>query len=597
MLRLKQRLIRSLTALRRRGFGFILYLAVGYLIPKIAYHLLYRIPRPRLRQILLIGNVAIVFLAVAGLALLFNFLTSLAIVLSAVAIGQLVRLGVRKVEILKMQRKARLFTERARSHYSENTFTSWEEFPLSNRTRKAIDAQKDAHPEDHLVIGRFDDDGKVLGVFGELPDLGLDKIEGTNFVERNRYSIDLVLIDDKVLIRKDFRKDKIHFIKEWYCLSLLYGKANVSTIYSADASLCVLYKNFILGRKVRDILIDRGARIRDVDIEKDPEIKKLDPITRAEIFSERGRALLGQCFSENFLKKLEQQVNCVHCRGITNFGFTIGNVIVDQEENPWFFDFEGAKVFKSLRSLTFAYRRDQDRIKFNRFYGDRLLTESSARSLLSVESSRKLSETKTMGLYAPIDYGNGLALGGLGSTETGTGRWECFNKYIVPQLVKGKRVLDLGINNGLMPIMMLKSGALEVIGVELSPELVARARLSQRIFEWRDMREYALTIYNCDMLNILDSDWGRFDVVSAYCSLYFLEAEDMARVVNRASKLSSVFILQANLRVKEAADGRAERATTGFLKELLEDNGFDNMEVFAPAGYPRPLIVGKATRN
>jgi hypothetical protein len=452
-------------------------------------------------------------------------------------------------------------------------------------------------PGGELVIGHFDDDGRVLGVYGDLPGLGLETVQEAEFVKPSRYSTDVVLVDDKVLIRKDFRGNSAPFVREWYCLSRLYSKANVSAVHHVDEKRCLLYKNLIPGRKIRDTLIDAGAKIRDLDLGEDPETAGLDPVARAETVSARARALLPVCFSEQFLRDLEQQLDQVHSEGITGFGFTIGNVIVDQHEKPWFFDFEGARIFESCRGLIFAYRRDQDRRRFNRHYGERLLTEQSARRALSSEAGKTLSKTKTQGWYGPIDFGNGLTVGGIGSTDTGQGRWEYLNRRVVSPLVRGKRLLDLGTNNGCMAIGMLRAGAREVVGVELSPELVERAKLVQRVFEWRDMRPYPMALHNCDILEILKADWGCFDVVTAFCSLYFLDANAMARVTQRVSELAPVFVVQANTRVPLADDGRAGRASLSFLKELLERNGFPRIDIHAPKGYPRPLLVAKTVSN
>ena len=137
---------------------------------------------------------------------------------------------------------------------------------------------------------------------------------------------------------------------------------------------------------------------------------------------------------------------------------------------------------------------------------------------------------------------------------------------------------------------MLRAGADEVVGVELSSVNVGIAELVQRIYEWRDMRRYKLHIHNCNMLDILHEDWGAFDVITAFCSLYYLPADDMARIVHRSSELGSTMVLQANMGTKNPA--KSEKASIGFLKRLLEDNGFPQVEVLALPGYSRPLAVG-----
>jgi cyclopropane fatty-acyl-phospholipid synthase-like methyltransferase len=158
----------------------------------------------------------------------------------------------------------------------------------------------------------------------------------------------------------------------------------------------------------------------------------------------------------------------------------------------------------------------------------------------------------------------------------------------------GKRVLDLGSNNGVMPLMMLRSGAREVVGLELSPELAELSQLVKRMFEWRDIKKYSFDIRNSDMREILRADWGKFDVVTAFCSLYYLTTEDMAKVVRKASELSPIMVLQAKTDTRpEAAENKAEKSSVGFLRKMFEENGFPFVQVYGPKNYSRPLLVGR----
>jgi 2-polyprenyl-3-methyl-5-hydroxy-6-metoxy-1,4-benzoquinol methylase len=285
---------------------------------------------------------------------------------------------------------------------------------------------------------------------------------------------------------------------------------------------------------------------------------------------------------------VERQLDLIHMCGVANIGVKKEDIIVDTTGVPWFTDFERARTFRSTSSVAFAFMRDQDRVKFNQLYGRNLMTERSARVALAAQVAKVQEE---QGWYSPIDFGNGFIVGPIWITSHGPGRWEFLNKHVVAPLVTGKRVLDLGSNNGVLPMMMLRAGAREVIGVELSLFHAEAIELVRRIYEWRDMRRYRLTVYNCDMLEILRRDWGKFDVVTAFCSLYYLQADDMARVVYKVSELAPVMVLQANTLSKPT--DRREKASLVFLKKLLEDNGFPKVEVFAPPDYNRPLLVGR----
>lgn len=495
--------------------------------------------------------------------------------------------GMRGMEIFYLQKQARGLFKRVQSAYTDQTFTSWIDWPVKAQTRKAIEAAKKTNPGQEMVIGRIDNDGRVLGLFGELP--GLKNTSEADFEKKRQYLLEIVLINDQVLVRKDFCNNRFSFVREWYNLITLYGQANVPAVYKVDENRFWLYKNLIPGRTIRDILVDADAKILTVQTKNDPELMELNKASRIEAVWGRGRRYIKSSFSNKFMSELEDQLDKIHACGVTGVSLTFGNIIVDSKNSiPWFIDFDRARVHRSTSGLIFAYRRDQDRVKFNKIYGRDLMTEQSAREALVKHVHDE------PGWYAPVEFGGGLTIGGFWSTDSGIGRWKFLNKDVVAPLVVGKRVLDLGCNDGVMSMMMLRSGAREVIGVEISPVFTERAKFVHKIFEWRDMKKYSFHTYNCNMLKILEADWGRFDLVTAFASLYYLQAEDMAKVVRKVSELVPVMILQAKTDTRaEAAEDKARKSSVAFLKELLEDNGFPKVETFGPPNYNRPLLVGR----
>jgi hypothetical protein len=84
----------------------------------------------------------------------------------------------------------------------------------------------------------------------------------------------------------------------------------------------------------------------------------------------------------------------------------------------------------------------------------------------------------------------------------------------------------------------------------------------------------------------LNRDLGTFDVVTAFCSLYYVPEDDMARIIRKAASMNAVLILQAN----EAVDNLP--AKTLDLHRLMRDNGYPEIAVHTPAGFARPLLVG-----
>jgi len=280
---------------------------------------------------------------------------------------------------------------------------------------------------------------------------------------------------------------------------------------------------------------------------------------------------------------VESLLNAYHRLGLTGLRHVADHLVSTTSGS---YRFAGHKDVRWRRPGSLAWRRERDRDRefFNRRLGLQLLTETTARQTLDAQR-RKLPEGWFRD-YAPIDFGGGVSVGSFVVTDSGTGRWDFFNGRIVAPLVAGKRVLDLGSNNGSLPLMMLRAGAKEVVAVEFTPAIADFARLSARILSWRDMRSYDIDVLTGDMRLFLTKDLGTFDVVTAFCSLYYLPEEDMARIIRKAASMQAVLILQAN----EAIDNLP--AKTLDLHRLMRDNGYPEISVHTPAGYARPLLVG-----
>jgi SAM-dependent methyltransferase len=239
--------------------------------------------------------------------------------------------------------------------------------------------------------------------------------------------------------------------------------------------------------------------------------------------------------------------------------------------------------------VRFQVERDRDRAAFNQRYRLSLLTEGTAREAL--REAREQLPAGWFQEYAPIDFGGGVSVGRFATTDSGTGRWDVFNRDVVAPLVRGRRVLDLGSNNCSMPLMMLRAGAAEVVAVERSPRLAEAARVNARVFEWRDLRPYDLHVHVGDMRDVLRRDLGRFDVVTAFCSLYYLDEPDMGAVISHVARMGATLILQSNEAAESIPASRAAR-----LKELMEQNGYPDVRLHTFGEFARPILVGVPAR-
>ena len=63
----------------------------------------------------------------------------------------------------------------------------------------------------------------------------------------------------------------------------------------------------------------------------------------------------------------------------------------------------------------------------------------------------------------------------------------------------------------------------------------------------------------------------------------------MARIVRTAASMGAVLVLQAN----EAIDNLPAKAAD--LLALMEQHGYSKVDLHAPVGFVRPLLIGRLT--
>jgi len=261
-----------------------------------------------------------------------------------------------------------------------------------------------------------------------------------------------------------------------------------------------------------------------------------------------------------------------------------GNIIVG-DDKIYMCDFDGAEVFQS-NTRRFVRTRELDRDKFNYYFGTNLQTTTVLRSNIDA-MSREIDGL----INTPIYFGNDYGAGEIGSIELGSGKW-LFIKSELPDM-RGKTVLDLGCNNGMLPLEMLRAGARKVTAYELDPSYFMFARLSHQWFEMVDNRAYDFELVQGYMHEACDRDLSSYDVATSFCSIYYEEPEEMKRIVTTLSKIVKVFVVQCNENPDEHNGVLLERSSRPYLRALLADNGFPNQHVFAPDYYTQPLIIAR----
>ena len=200
--------------------------------------------------------------------------------------------------------------------------------------------------------------------------------------------------------------------------------------------------------------------------------------------------------------------------------------------------------------------------------------------------------------FTHVDFGYGVIAQStswpdapLDSTHMGVTKFEHIIKRNLPNL-QGRRILELGCNAGLVSIHMCRLGAREVIGIDSErtwPKWKEQAEFVRRALELRCGSRYNTVYHDLDMKSVPDRDFGEFDAVIALNCLYYLEEEDIGRVMRHASEIAETFVVQCNTSDHTSRLGKRPRPE--FMADMLRRNGFAKVSVDWPWGEPRKKII------
>ncbi|MBZ0112993.1 MAG: lipopolysaccharide kinase InaA family protein [Thermoanaerobaculia bacterium] len=426
-------------------------------------------------------------------------------------------------------------------------------------------------------VGRIDNDGRLLS---PQPFAGFHRVTEAEFVARRRFDLDIRNTPNGPTVVKCYRRDRQAFSRELEALRRLEREGvPAPRVVGFERMSLTLQKTLVQAPTLRQILVDRGARILTCQIEE--EAGEEGPKIDHEEVWRRGREALAE-LDPAIPGQLALLLEQIHNAGVTGASITFGNVCLDEDLGPVLIDFDKAQVHRRTSTLAFAAGRDHDRRLFNRIYGSDLLTETGA--------ARLLKEVSSTG-YAPLDLGQGLFTKGCWSIDSGTGRWEYLNRRVLEPIIQGSRIVDLGSHNGVMPLLMLRDGAEAVVAFERNLESARISRLTHRLFEWRYHQPFDFRVINNDMLAGLRSLRGEFDVITSFCSLYYLSEVEMLEAAVLARSLAPVFVVQAKTDTRAGAGSKAIKSGDDFLKDLLLKAGFSTVERFGPTGYSRPILI------
>ncbi|OHD15224.1 MAG: hypothetical protein A2Y38_04185 [Spirochaetes bacterium GWB1_59_5] len=189
--------------------------------------------------------------------------------------------------------------------------------------------------------------------------------------------------------------------------------------------------------------------------------------------------------------------------------------------------------------------------------------------------------------YHSIDLGDGLLIGQGDTGELGVGKWDFIIKRSLPD-VEGKRVLDAGCCAGVYSIMCCRSGAREVVGVELSDEKYDQAVFIKSYLGWKEKKEYPITYIHDNLWNALETDLGEFDLCIAGNIVYHMKT----RAVEFLGKLRD-----RGKRLLISGYKTTPGGTAADLRDAMERAGWLVTSVEDIEGYISPVLTGERVED
>jgi SAM-dependent methyltransferase len=210
--------------------------------------------------------------------------------------------------------------------------------------------------------------------------------------------------------------------------------------------------------------------------------------------------------------------------------------------------------------------------------------------------------------FVHTNFGNGIVARSTSwpdappdSPNMGLSKFDYIIHRNLPDL-QGKRILEIGCNAGVMSIHMARLGAAEVVGIDSEaswPNWRMQAEFVQGALEWRCCTSYNVRYQECDMRRLPQLDLGRFDVVLALNCIYYIEEDQIRRLVRHLSMITDRLLVQCNTRDHPKL-GR--RPSPAFNAQVLRENGFPDVTIdwpwdrpwrgIWPRRYMRPVVVG-----
>jgi hypothetical protein len=201
--------------------------------------------------------------------------------------------------------------------------------------------------------------GTIDGFWDSPPD---------DFLPRKRHDVQVVAVNEIVGIKKNYRGKKMEFLNELRNLHHL-GKANcaVPPIIEVDFEQLSITFSFIIGKSIRKLLAEHGAKILDSDMESNPE--NIDSGDGDEFRIHEAAKLLDSVLQYPIRVRVLEELRKIIDAGVIGNDVRYNNLIIEKDTNmPYWIDFEEPIQYpKWMRSL-YKHLGNRDLEKYYHFF-------------------------------------------------------------------------------------------------------------------------------------------------------------------------------------------------------------------------------------
>ena len=280
----------------------------------------------------------------------------------------------------------------------------------------------------------------------------------------------------------------------------------------------------------------------------------------------------------DYIKLFDLILNKIHA-----CNFVCKKIEIDRKNKKYYLKKIKHHVY---RGLLFSLARDQNIKTFNTLFNPK----EKKKQFKDIKMDLKIQLKRFDFLYSTAYLGYGLNIGKPWSISHGIGRWVYRLHDPISPIIKNKRVLDLGSNTGVLPLIMLMSGAKEVIGVELDELNYQTSLTYKKSLEWNLNKKFNLDMINKNMMEVIKWDNEYFDVITLYCSIYYLSEREIQLLLEWIKKHSKFVVIEANQ--ASSVEHRKDLANILYIKNVLIKNKIKIISEDEDKESLRPYIIG-----